>query len=184
MFPEPFCDVLICMQSWKMRALAIVAMGLLTSCGAAARSALGGGPGASPTAAATVAAPTDAAAGPGVPRNTPPPNGPRTVVIGDQDNGHPVSLRAGERLQVVLGSTYWQVEGSSDPSVLRPAGQPTVAPQLKGCVAGEGCGTVTALFDAVAPGQAAVSAARTSCGEAMSCTGNLGLYHVTVTVTA
>ena len=62
--------------------------------------------------------------------------------------------------------------------------KPLTSPQLKGCVPGEGCGTVTALYDAVAPGRADVNAKRTSCGEAMSCTGNLGFYRVTVVVAA
>ena len=161
-------------------AVAIVAAGLLTSCGAVApRPAGATNPGASPAAASGQPSP-------GVPLHTPPTNEPRTLVISDQDNGHSVSVRAGERLELQLGSTYWQVGGSSDSNVLRlTAGTSvTTSPQIKGCVPGEGCGTVTALFDAVAPGRADVSAQRTSCGEAMSCTGNLGFYRVTVVVTS
>lgn len=166
------------MRSGKS-AIAIVAALLITSCGAAAaRPAGAGGPSASPTTAPA------AGVSPGVPLRTPPTNGQRTLVVDERDNGRAVSLRAGQRLEVVLGSTYWQVDGSSDPNVLRQTAQPTVSPQLRGCVPGEGCGTVTADFDAVAPGRADVNAKRTSCGEAMSCTGNLGLYHVTVVVTA
>jgi len=158
-------------------AILILAAGLLTSCGAAAaRPDAAAGPTASPTAPGI-------SASAGVPLHTPPTNGPRILVVQDQDNGHAVSLRAGERVQLVLASTYWQVDGSSDPKVLRPVAEPAVSPQVGGCVPGEGCGTVTALFDAVAPGRADLSARRTSCGEAMSCTGNLGLYRVTVLVT-
>jgi len=51
-------------------------------------------------------------------------------------------------------------------------------------VPGAGCGTVTALFDAVGPGRASVSAERTGCGEAMSCTGRQRSYSVTVVVTS
>jgi hypothetical protein len=158
-------------------AVAILAAGLLTACGAVGAPHAAGSPSVSP---ASVSAPP---ASPVVPLHTPPTNGPRTLVVGDQDNGHAVSVRAGERLQLVLTSTYWRVDGSSDPNVLRPAGQPAVSPQVTGCVPGAGCGTVTALFDAVAPGRADVSAKRTSCGEALSCTGNLGFYRVTVMVT-
>jgi hypothetical protein len=43
---------------------------------------------------------------------------------------------------------------------------------------------VSATFDAVAAGSANVSASRTSCGEALSCARNQGLYRVTVRVTA
>jgi hypothetical protein len=163
-------------------AVAIVAAGLLTSCGAVAprpAAATSPSPGSGPTTASGLSSP-------GVPLHTPPTNAPRTVVISDQDNGHSVSLRAGERLELQLGSTYWQVDGSSNSGVLRQTAGTSVAvsPQIKGCVPGEGCGTVTALFDAVAPGRADVSAERTTCGEAMSCTGNLGFYRVTVLVTS
>jgi hypothetical protein len=156
-------------------AVAIAAAVMLAACGAVSRA-----PAASQSPRPT-AVPTQTAS-PGVPLHTPPTNGPRTVVVHDQDNGHAVSLRAGERLQVVLASTYWMVLGSSDPDVVRQAAQPAVSPQVTGCVVGEGCGTVTALFDAVAPGRADVSAKRTSCGEAMSCAGSLGSYRVTVVV--
>jgi len=165
-------------------AIAIVAAGLLTSCGAAAPHPAG----ASSPATAPVTDSTTAPGlpSPGVPLHTPPTNAPRVLLVTDQDNGQSVSLRAGERLELQLGSTYWQVEGSSNSNVLRLTAGTSVStsPQIMGCVPGEGCGTVTALFDAVAPGQAAVSARRTSCGEAMSCTGNLGFYRVMVVVTS
>ena len=115
---------------------------------------------------------------------TPHASGHRTLVLGDADNGRSVPLRAGDHLQVVLSSTYWRVDGSSDTTVLRPTAQPSVSPQVRGCVPGAGCGTVTALFDAVGPGRASVSAERTGCGEAMSCTGRQGSYSVTVVVTS
>ena len=165
-----------------LSAVAIAAVGLLTACGAVAApsAASSSSPGAS---SPTATPPLPVSVSPGVPHNTPPPNGPRTVVVSDLDNGHAVSLRTGERLEMVLASTYWQVEGSSDPSVLRQDAEPTVSPQIKGCVVGGGCGTVTALYDAVAPGRADVNAKRTSCGEAMSCAGNVGFYRVMVVVT-
>lgn len=159
-------------------AVAIVAAALLTSCGAVAPQPAGAAsPGTDPTTAPGLPSP-------GVPLHSPPTNAQGIMVIGEQDNGHSVSLRPGQRLELQLGSTYWQVDGSSDPNVLRlTAGTSvSISPQIKGCVPGEGCGTVTALFDAVAPGRADVSARRTSCGEAMSCTGNLGFYRVTVVV--
>jgi hypothetical protein len=153
---------------------------LLTACGAAG--------GAQPPGRATTAAasPTSTVAAgqptPPVPLRTPPTNDGRTVVVRDQDNGHAVSIRAGERLSVVLASTYWKVDGSSNEAALRQLTQPTVSPQPGGCVPGGGCGTVSALFEAVAAGRADVSARRTSCGEALSCTGSQGIYRVTVVV--
>jgi hypothetical protein len=103
--------------------------------------------------------------------------------VREQDNGHAVSVRAGDRVQVLLTGTSWELTGSSDPSVLRLVAQPTVSPQVAGCPGGEGCGTLTATFDAVQAGQALVSAKRTSCPETQSCAGNLGSYQVTVVVT-
>jgi hypothetical protein len=54
---------------------------------------------------------------------------------------------------------------SSDVAVLTPLGTPVVTAVLNGCVPGQGCGTVTLRFRAVAP-EAVVLAERTSCGEA------------------
>jgi hypothetical protein len=177
MFPEAVCDVVFRMRT-ALRAAAIAAVGLLTACGAVGARPAGSTAPPSPTASAAA----QATAHPVVPLRTPPTNAPRTVVVSEQDNGHAISLRSGERLEVVLASTYWEVDGGSNPNVLRPTAQPTTSPELKGCVPGEGCGTVTALYDAVAPGRADVNAKRTSCGEAMSCTGTLGFYRVTVVV--
>lgn len=166
----------------RARVLALAAAGLLTACGAAGARPAGSGsarPAAtgSPSASAPAVLPS-----PGVPLRTPPTVGPRTLVARDQDNGRAVSLRVGDHLLLVLGSTYWQFDGSSAPNVLRETGQPAVSPQVAGCVGGQGCGTVSATFDAVAAGTAQVTAKRTSCGEALSCTGNLGSYRVTVLV--
>jgi hypothetical protein len=151
-------------------AVAALAGGLLAACGAA-----GGGqpqPAATPIATGRVTL------------HTPPTIGARTVTARDQDNGHAVSARVGDHIQLVLGSTYWKLGGSSDEGVLRPTAAPAVSPQPQGCVPGGGCGTVSAQFDAVAPGRADVTASRTSCGEALACTGAQGAYRVTVVVTS
>lgn len=106
------------------------------------------------------------------------------TVARDSDNGKTLNLHVGDRLEVQLGSTYWTVNGSTNGAVLQTIGQAVVSPQPTGCVPGAGCGFVTALFDAVAPGNAAVTASRNSCGEAMGCTGDQGLYRVSVVVTS
>ena len=154
-------------------AAAFAAAALLAACGAA-----GGGRGGTPAGAGSPG-PT---AGARVPLRTPPTVDARTLTARDADNGHALSVHVGDHLQVVLGSTYWQLSGSSDPAVLRPSSQPTVSPQPGGCVPGGGCGTVSARFEAVAPGRADVTASRTSCGEALACTGAQGSYRVTVVV--
>lgn len=97
-----------------------------------------------------------------------------------RDSGRQVTVPVGTRVSVRLDSTYWHFAAL-------PAGAPlhalpvVVAPR-KGCPVGQGCGTVTAPFVAVRPGQIAVTARRTSCGEAMRCTGAAGLYRVKVVV--
>jgi hypothetical protein len=157
-------------------AVAIAAAGLLTACGAVGQRPAAPSTSGSPSAPAVAASPR-------VSLHTPPTNASGTVTVREQDNGGAVQLHAGERLQLVLSSTYWHVAGSTDQNVLRAAAEPVVSPRMTGCVPGEGCGTVTALFDALGPGRADVSAQRTSCGEAMACTGSQGTYRVTVLVT-
>jgi len=111
---------------------------------------------------------------------------PSVVVATDKDNGGTVVLRRGQQLRVVLSSTYWQFQKSSNPAVLRDEGQPQVSPQQTSssgsCVPGQGCGTVTATFLAVSPGRATVTATRTSCGEALRCTGANGQFTLKVVV--
>jgi hypothetical protein len=160
----------------------LLAAVLLTACGAVSRTQ----PAATtqPSVTASGATPSGQPATPPgqrPPLHTPPTN-ERVLTARDQDNGHAVSLQVGDQLLLVLASTYWKLDGSSDAAVLRQTVPPVVAPQSSGCVPGEGCGTVTARFDAIAAGRADVSAKRTSCGEALSCTGSLGFYRVTVIV--
>jgi hypothetical protein len=103
------------------------------------------------------------------------------VQVGDQRDGGTVALHVGQRLRVVLHSTYWELTATAGSRVLRLVGTPVVAPK-SGCVPGQGCGTVTALYVARAAGTTVVRAERTSCGEAMACTGDAGSYTVTVIV--
>jgi hypothetical protein len=102
--------------------------------------------------------------------------------VTDRDDGHTVTLRLGQRLRVVLSSTYWEFRGSSHPSVLHLVGRPQVNPQPSGCVAGAGCGTATAIYVAAAAGRSTVTATRTSCGEAMGCTAASGRFSLAVVV--
>jgi len=97
-----------------------------------------------------------------------------------QDGGK-LTLHRGQELRVVLQSTYWEFKAVSAPSVLHLVGKPVVRPK-SGCVPGAGCGTVTVTYVAKALGSAVVSASRTSCGEAMGCTGDAGSYTLTVSV--
>jgi hypothetical protein len=109
--------------------------------------------------------------------------GTGTITVADANNGQTVTLRAGSHLRVVLSSTYWEVQASSNPSALRSEGSPVTSPS-PGCIPGAGCGTVAATFTALAPGNATVVATRTSCGEAMLCQGAAGHYQIEVVVAA
>jgi hypothetical protein len=107
---------------------------------------------------------------------------PVTVTAGAQRNGRQVTLHVGDRLVLTLPSTYWAGAQSSAPGVLR-AVESNLTPS-KPCIPGGGCGTSTTDLVASAPGTATVTATRTSCGEAMRCTGANGSFGLDVRVTA
>jgi hypothetical protein len=109
------------------------------------------------------------------------PRGRGTVTVTFGDKGSTVGLHVGATLRVVLDSTYWSMNPSPNPGVLAPHGAATTVPR-SGCVPGEGCGTVTALFLAHSSGTISISASRTSCGEALRCTNGDGSFQVTVHV--
>jgi hypothetical protein len=106
----------------------------------------------------------------------------RTVT--ESANGHVITVTPGSMVRVVLHNTYWTI-ASPHGGLLREVGPPVVAgspPGTPGCVVGAGCGTVTALFRALAPGQLRLSASRTSCGEALACTPAQGRWSIVVRV--
>ncbi|MDT4959066.1 MAG: hypothetical protein QOD31_2865 [Pseudonocardiales bacterium] len=108
--------------------------------------------------------------------------GHKTVTAGEADGGHTITVAIGDDVAVVLHSTYWQLAPLTG-GVLQASGPAAVAPATpKSCVPGQGCGTVTQTFRAKAGGRALITASRTSCGEAMRCTGSNGSYHLTVVV--
>jgi hypothetical protein len=101
--------------------------------------------------------------------------------VGDADNGKTVAVAIGDHLVVTLNSTYWKIDGGSAPALLRQEGDTAYAPSGN-CVPGGGCGTATARFIAISAGRVRVTASRTSCGEAMGCTGGAGSFFVDVNV--
>jgi hypothetical protein len=107
---------------------------------------------------------------------------PSAVQVSETQNGSTVHVAKGGSVAVVLHSTYWTLAAPSNAAVLQEEGQPTVTPMMQGCVPGQGCGTVTAVYAVVGPGQSQLSASRTSCGEALRCTGTQGAWSVTVDV--
>lgn len=105
-----------------------------------------------------------------------------TKTVTDRDKGTTVTVHVGDRLKIVLASTYWTIHPASKPEVLRTTGKPVTTPQLNGCVPGGGCGTESQLFSAVAAGTTTVRAARASCGEALLCTGGKGEFSISIVV--
>jgi hypothetical protein len=131
----------------------------------------------------TLAAGCSSAAGTTTPSSHPRPH-PKAVTktVTDRDKGTTVTVSVGDRVEVVLASTYWTIQPASTPAVLRSDGRQVTTPRLNGCVPGAGCGTARRAFTAVVKGTTTVSASRTTCGEALSCSGGNGKFSVTLAV--
>jgi len=97
--------------------------------------------------------------------------GPTVIVVHDDANGKAVSTRAGDRIELILSSSYWRVTGSSAPSVLRQNGPPVLLSRPKSCpdIPGLGCIPVRVDFTALTDGKAVITAERSTCGEALRC---------------
>jgi hypothetical protein len=106
------------------------------------------------------------------------------IVVRDDANGKAVSARAGDRIELILSSSYWHVTGSSAPSVLRQDGPPVPLPRPKSCpdIPGLGCIPVRANFTALTDGRAAITASRSACGEALRCKPDQTRFTVVVVV--
>ena len=113
--------------------------------------------------------------------------GDSPLIVRDGANGHTVSVTVGDHLEVILGSSYWTVQGSSQPHVLQQDGPTKLMPRPANCAAnipGLGCVPVRTDFSALAPGTTVITASRTSCGEAMRCMPKQEHYSLTVVVRA
>lgn len=127
----------------------------------------------------------------GVPSNgsqQPPPGGttkPGVVTVSsDHANGRTFRVKVGQRLNLILTSTYWQLHGSSAPAVLRQDGATKLLPRPSSCtkLPGLGCTPVRAPFLALAPGTAVITASRTTCGEALRCAADQSHFRITIVV--
>lgn len=98
-------------------------------------------------------------------------HGPAVIVVRDTANGKAVSASAGDRIELILSSSYWHVTGSSAPSVLRQDGQSVQLSRPSNCpnLPGLGCVPTRTDFTALSNGKAVITAGRTSCGEALRC---------------
>ena len=97
--------------------------------------------------------------------------GHRVIVVRNDANGKAVSARAGDRIELILSSSYWRVTGSSAPSVLRQDGPTVLLSRPSGCpdIPGLGCTPVRTDFTALAGGTTVITARRAACGEALRC---------------
>lgn len=99
--------------------------------------------------------------------------------LDEHANGSTVDVQLGDEIVVVLHSTYWTFD--TPQRVLQPVG--ATQPSPSHCpVAGSGCGTVSATFNAAQVGTVTLHAHRGSCGEALRCTGTNADWSVTVRV--
>ena len=110
--------------------------------------------------------------------------GPLVIVVRDDANGKAVSAKAGDRIELILSSSYWHVTGSSAPKVLRQDGPPALVPRPRRCpdIPGLGCIPVRADFTALTDGKAVITASRSACGEALRCKPDQTRFTVIVAV--
>jgi hypothetical protein len=95
------------------------------------------------------------------------------------ENDRAITIHAGQKLEVVLhaktGMTNWSNVRSSDNSLLQPIVNPAATAVR---------GVTLAAFQAVAPGQATITAtAGAACSPGQACPMYAVLYSVTVTIT-
>ena len=110
--------------------------------------------------------------------------GPAVIVVRDDANGKAVSATAGDRIELILSSSYWRVTGSSAPGVLRQDGPTVLLSRPSSCpdIPGLGCVPVRTDFTALTTGKAVITAGRSACGEALRCKPDQARFTVIVDV--
>jgi hypothetical protein len=110
--------------------------------------------------------------------------GPAVIVVRDDANGKAVSARAGDRIELILSSSYWHVTGNSAPGVLRQDGPPVPLSRPSNCpdIPGLGCTPVRSDYTALTDGKAVITARRSACGEALRCKPDQTRFTVIVVV--
>jgi hypothetical protein len=109
---------------------------------------------------------------------------PRHVLVATYaDNGGTLTVEVHDRLRVVLAGRSW-TQSSSNPNVAVVTSKPVVLPASSGCVASQGCGSVTVLYQALKVGTVQIEGARSSCDStAPTCTTGPGSFRMKVVVT-
>ena len=110
--------------------------------------------------------------------------GPTVIVVRDDANGTAVSASAGDRIRLILSSSYWDVAGSSAPRVLRQDGPPVLLSRPGNCpdIPGLGCTPVQTDFTALTDGKAVITARRSACGEALRCSPDQTRFTVSIVI--
>mgnify|MGYP000712203332 CR=1 FL=1 len=107
------------------------------------------------------------------------PTNAQAVIVSEGQKGKVLQVKVGDDVEVLLHSTYWTIK-DPDAKLLKPLmTQPKVTPDFKG-VPGSGSGTVEMRYRVLAGGTVKIIASRTSCGEAMRCTGSNGAFETTI----
>src|SRR5450631_579453 len=74
-------------------------------------------------------------------------SGASVVTLNEYSNGHTVTVNPGQHATLVLHSTYWTIAAPRMSRPLTQVGSAVYLPRLPstkgGCVAGQGCGTVS-----------------------------------------
>jgi len=109
--------------------------------------------------------------------------------LSEKNASKTVIVKLGSRVELTLHSMYWGLAVPAKSSSLTSKGAPILKPIFPspsapaGCkIAGSGCGTQTWEFVATKVGTTHLVASRTTCGEALRCTGTNGRFAVTVKV--
>jgi hypothetical protein len=105
-----------------------------------------------------------------------------THQLDERANGTTVHVSLGDTVVVTLHSTYWSFV-PTDGLALQPVSTQTATGSACPHVPGSGCGTVTVTFNVGHVGTSTLRAHRSSCGEALRCTGSAGDWSVTVIAT-
>jgi hypothetical protein len=105
-----------------------------------------------------------------------------TVTVDEHQNHQTVTVHRGDRIRVVLHNTYWSIDRAHGQALETAGRQHTHGRVGAGCVPGAGCGTATRSFIAGHRGTARLTADRVTCGEAMRCTGDNGVFSVKIRV--
>lgn len=108
------------------------------------------------------------------------------LILNESSSGRAVTVSPGQHVTLVLHTTYWSVAPLRAPKPLTQVGSAVTAGRLPsakaGCVAGQGCGTVTVHYVGSAPGVVHLHASRSTCGEALRCSASQSHWTVTIRV--